>query len=79
MKLLCLCKRHPQGRDLFNRPYGRFFHLPRLLAERGHEVHLLLLSYRNDPSAKRRDGDCIGIPYRHGLGDPSLTSVWHAS
>lgn len=56
MKLLCLCKRHPQGRDLFNRPYGRFFHLPRLLAERGHEVHLLLLSYRNDPSAKRRDG-----------------------
>ncbi len=30
------------------RPYGRFYHLPRYLADRGHEVHLLLLSYRKD-------------------------------
>ncbi len=30
------------------RPYGRFYHLPRYLAARGHEVHLLLLSYRKD-------------------------------
>ena len=38
MKILMLSKRRPQGRDLFTRPYGRFFHLPRLLAEAGHTV-----------------------------------------
>ena len=50
MRLLFLSKRRPQGRDLFNSHYGRFFHIPRLLAETGHEVHLLLLSYRRDPA-----------------------------
>lgn len=46
VRLLFLCKRHPQGRDLLERPYGRFYHLPRLLAAQGHEVHVALLSYR---------------------------------
>lgn len=55
MKLLCLCKRRPQGRDLFTQPYGRFYYLPRLLAERGHEVHLLLLNYRNEPPVYRNE------------------------
>jgi len=50
MKIIFLSKRHPQGKDLFTRPYGRFFHIPRLLAEMGYEVHLLLLSYRNQPT-----------------------------
>jgi hypothetical protein len=36
------------GRDLLTRPYGRFYYLPKLLAERGHEVHLLLLSHKKD-------------------------------
>lgn len=40
-----LCKRRPLGRDLLTRPYGRFYYLPRLLAERGHEVRILLLDY----------------------------------
>ena len=57
MKLLCLCKRRPQGRDLFTQPYGRFYHLPCLLAKRGHEVHLLLLSYRNEAPVYRREGN----------------------
>lgn len=57
MKILALCKRRPQGRDLFTHPYGRFYHLPCLLAQRGHEVHLLLLSYHNDPPAYRREGN----------------------
>jgi len=48
VKLLFLCKRRPQGRDLFTKSYGRFFYLPRVLAERGYEAHLLLLSYRRD-------------------------------
>lgn len=57
MKILCLSKRRPQGRDLFTQPYGRFYHLPRLLAERGHEVHLLLASYKNEPAVYRSEGN----------------------
>lgn len=53
MRILALCKRRPQGRDLFIDPYGRFFHIPRLLAERGHETHLLLLSYGHGPAESR--------------------------
>lgn len=56
MKLLFLGKRLPQGRDLIGRPYGRFHHLPRILAERGHQVHLALLSYGGLPSEERRFG-----------------------
>lgn len=50
MKLLFLCKRRPQGRDLLTRPYGRFFHLPHELSLKGHESYLLLLNYRNEPA-----------------------------
>lgn len=57
MRIISLCKRHPQARDLFTQPYGRFYHLPRLLAERGHEVHLLLLDYRHSHQAYRREGN----------------------
>lgn len=47
MKILFLCKRRPQGKDLITRPYGRFFHLPRILAEHGHQVSISLLDYKN--------------------------------
>lgn len=47
MKILFLCKRRPQSKDLVATPFGRFFHLPRILAERGHQVSLALLDYRN--------------------------------
>lgn len=50
MKIIFLSKRHPQGKDLLTRPYGRFFHIPRLLAEMGNEVHILLLSYGRQPA-----------------------------
>lgn len=49
MRLLFLSKRRPQGRDLATRPYGRFCHVPLHLAQRGHDVALLLLSYKPDP------------------------------
>ncbi|MFC1826329.1 glycosyltransferase family 4 protein [Thermodesulfobacteriota bacterium] len=49
MKFLFLCKRRPQGKDILTRPYGRFYYLPKVLAEKGHEVHILLFSYKNDP------------------------------
>lgn len=48
MKLLFLCKRRPMGRDLLTNPYGRFFYLPKLLAERGHDVTVALLDYQGD-------------------------------
>ena len=35
------------GRDLLSNPYGRFYYLPKLLAERGHQVSILLLDYRS--------------------------------
>jgi len=47
MNLLFLCKRRPMGKDLVGSPYGRFFHLPRILAERGHDVSIALLDYDN--------------------------------
>lgn len=46
MKIIILCKRRPQGRDLFNNPYGRFFYLAYYLAKSGHDVELILFSYR---------------------------------
>lgn len=52
MKILFLCKRRPQGKDLVTTPYGRFFHLPRILAERGHQVSIALLDYKNGESAE---------------------------
>jgi glycosyltransferase involved in cell wall biosynthesis len=55
MKLLFLGKRRPMGRDLIARPYGRFYHLPRLLAEAGHEVHSLLMDYRHGAAVDMHD------------------------
>jgi glycosyltransferase involved in cell wall biosynthesis len=54
MKLFFLCKRRPQGKDLIERPYGRFYSLPKILAEKGHGVHILLLSYKNEPKISHR-------------------------
>ncbi|MGO4501968.1 MULTISPECIES: glycosyltransferase family 4 protein [unclassified Dyella] len=53
MRLLFLSKRHPQQRDLLLRPYGRFFHLPRVLAEQGHQVEVLLCSHHKLPEARK--------------------------
>jgi len=53
MKLLFLCKRFPQQRDLIERPHGRFHHLPAELALLGHEVHVSLCSHRRLPSTER--------------------------
>ena len=58
MKILFLSKRRPQGKDLLTRPYGRFFYLPYWLAQRGHEVYILLLSYKKEPALELQN-DCI--------------------
>lgn len=39
-------------------PYGRFFHLPRILAERGHQVSIALLDYKN---GKKTEFDAHGM------------------
>lgn len=52
MKILFVCKRHPQQRDLIERPYGRFHHIPRLLAARGHGVKVLLCSHHGLPQVE---------------------------
>ena len=57
MRLLFVCKRHPQQRDLIARPYGRFYYLPTFLATQNHVVRIQLASYRKLPSEQlERDG-----------------------
>ncbi len=46
MKIIFLSKRRPQSKDLYTRPAGRFYFLPKILADQGHEVHLVLLNYK---------------------------------
>ncbi|BCT91754.1 hypothetical protein LYSHEL_07780 [Lysobacter helvus] len=47
--MLFVGKREPQQRDLVTRPYGRFFHLPRLLAAAGDVVEAHLVSHKRSP------------------------------
>jgi glycosyltransferase involved in cell wall biosynthesis len=57
MRILFLAKRRPQQRDLVERPYGRFFHLPSGLAACGHTVRVALLDHRRtQPVSIQRDG-----------------------
>lgn len=56
LNLLFLSKRHPQQRDLIDRPYGRFYHLPVALAALGHEVRVALCSYRRQASVDIEHG-----------------------
>jgi glycosyltransferase involved in cell wall biosynthesis len=47
LRLLFVSKRRPQQRDLLERPYGRFYHLPRNLAALGHDVQVQLCSHHH--------------------------------
>ena len=42
------------GRDLYSNPYGRFYNIPRLLAEKGHTVTVALCSYKYEPDAHKK-------------------------
>lgn len=57
MKILFVSKRRPQQRDLIDRPYGRFHHLPVALAAQGHDVHVQLCSHGGLPSVQIRRHD----------------------
>lgn len=58
LRILFVCKRRPQGRDLIERPHGRFFHIPSLMAAHGFDVKLALLNYQTKapPLDLRRNG-----------------------
>lgn len=58
MKVLFLSKRHPQQRDLVERPYGRFHYLPMELSRLGHQIHLALVGHKGGSAgpASSRDG-----------------------
>jgi glycosyltransferase involved in cell wall biosynthesis len=57
MRLLIVAKRRPQQRDLIERPYGRFYHLPAGMAALGHEVRVLLVSHHRLPSQHARKAE----------------------
>ena len=72
MRILFLCKRRPQGKDLVRTPYGRFFHLPRILAARGHQVSIALLDYKNGECT---EFDAHGIHWSSSALRSYLTTV----
>ncbi len=53
-KVVFLTKRRPMNRDLLHDPYGRFYYLPRGLAERGYDVTVVLFSYRSGENVSER-------------------------
>ncbi len=69
MHLVIASKRRPQNRDLLERPFGRFHHLPSELARHGHRVTVLLASYLNEPDAwVERDGVTVRSIGVRGMG-----------
>ncbi len=48
--ILFLSKRRPQGKDLLTQPYGRFFNIPKELAKKNYNCHLLLADYNHSKS-----------------------------
>lgn len=74
MRLLFLTKRYPQQRDLIERPYGRFHHLPVALAALGHDVRVQLYSHRRLDSVEK---ECFGVHWSsHDLLSIGVRSLW---
>ncbi len=58
-----------ENRDLLDRPFGRFDHLPMELARRGHRVTVLAPSYANVPRASvEHDGITVRSSSGRGAG-----------
>lgn len=51
LRILVLTKRQYTGKDLIDDRYGRLFEIPKSLAQLGHQVHALALSYRRRSDA----------------------------
>jgi glycosyltransferase involved in cell wall biosynthesis len=54
LNIMVLCKQAPQGKNLLETPYGRFFFIPRFLAEQGHEVAIFLLGHKDESNCERQ-------------------------
>jgi glycosyltransferase involved in cell wall biosynthesis len=63
MKILFISKRRPQQRDLIERPFGRFYHLPTALAMAGHDVRVQLCSHHSLPSFQTQAGSVTWNSY----------------
>lgn len=57
MRILFVAKRHYTKKDLFFDRFGRLYHLPRVLSERGHKVEVVALDYRTRKKEAHRDGN----------------------
>ena len=57
MKILVLTKRQYMGKDLLDDRFGRFWELPLQLAQLGHDVQGLALSYHRRSGRTFADGD----------------------
>lgn len=74
MRLLFLAKRFPQQRDLIDHPYGRFHHLPVVLAALGHDVRVQLYSHRRLQSVER---EACGVRWSsHDVLSLDLRGTW---
>ena len=56
MRVLLLCKRFYTNKDLILDRYGRLFHLPVQLGQKGWDVLVLATSYRNNDRAEYQQG-----------------------
>lgn len=69
-----LTKRYPQQRDLIERPYGRFHHLPVALAALGHDVRVQLYSHRRLDCVER---ECFNVHWSsHDLLSLGVRGLW---
>lgn len=74
LRVLFLAKRFPQQRDLIERPYGRFYHLPVALAALGHDVRVQLCSHRRADSVETQRA---GVHWSsHDVVTPRTRRIW---
>ncbi len=74
MKILFVAKRYYTNKDLVGDRFGRLFHLPRKLAEAGHEVGVVAIDYKTFKYEKLKIGalDLVSLPSRsRGLRMPA--------
>ena len=57
MKILVATKRHYTGKDLIDQRYGRLYEIPEALANQGHHVTGIALSYRGQRAGLHRPGN----------------------
>jgi glycosyltransferase involved in cell wall biosynthesis len=66
MRILIVTKRYYTNSDLVGRRYGRLYHLPEILAGRGHEVCVLALDYKTFEGIELEEGRLrmLSVPSR---------------